>query len=360
MIVEKYRPLFEERYKNWILPSHYTAMNAILRCRTQESGEMHFECEACEQEEILYHSCGHRSCPHCQNFESTRWLDRQLEKRLPVEYFLVTFTLPSELRTLVQRHQKICYNALFQAVSQTLLDFGENPRHLGAKIGFTAILHTHTRALDYHPHIHAVIPGGGVSTKGGKREWIKKGNKYLFNARALAQVFRGKFLELLIQQALPIPRIEKAQWVAHCKAVGRGEGVLQYLSRYLYRGVISEKNILSDYDGKVTFRYTDSKTKISKTRTLPGEEFLWLIFQHILPKGFRRVRDYGLLHANAKSLIQQVQLIFNIKLKQREQKGRPEVCCKICKQVMRLVAEHLRPPIQTPPFKTIAIIGASP
>jgi len=359
-IIEKYRQPFEEKYRASLLPSHYRAINAILRCRTPESGEMHFHCAPCEHDEILYHSCGHRSCPHCQNHESTRWLERQLEKRLPVEYFMVTFTLPHELRDLVWRNQTLCYNALFQAASQTLAEFATNPKHLGAKIGFTAILHTHSRALEFHPHLHVIIPAGGVATREGKPVWIKKGSKYLFNGKALAQLFRGKFLALLIKQKRSVPRVQKRQWVAHCKSVGRGEKALQYLSRYLYRGVLGETNILSEKDEIVTFRYIESKTQCERKRSLPAVDFLWLIFRHILPKGFRRVRDYGLLHANAKSLIQQVQLIFHIKHKRREQRGRPEVCCKICKRVMKLVAVHLRPLTPASQINTVVSSGASP
>ena len=359
-ILEKYRQPFDEKYGRSLLPSHHRAIDAILRCRTPDSGEMHYYCEPCDQSETLYHSCGHRSCPRCQNHESTLWLNRQLEKRLPVEYFMVTFTLPRELRDLVWKNQTLCYNALFQATSQTLIEFGANPKHLGARIGFTAILHTHSRALEFHPHIHVVIPGGGVSTRDGKQVWIKKGDKYLFNGKALAQLFRGKFLAQLIDHQLSIPAIPKRQWVAHCKSVGRGEGALQYLSRYLYRGVISERNILSEKDGMVTFSYIDSKSQKEERRTLQAVDFLWLIFQHILPKGFRRVRDYGLLHANAKSLIQQVQLIFHVKQQRREQKGQPAFCCKICKQAMKLVAVHIMPSIQIPVIKITTNSGASP
>jgi hypothetical protein len=359
-ILEKYRPQFEEKYSQQLLSSHYRAMSSILRCRTQDSGEMRYHCTPCEQEEVLYHSCGHRSCPRCQNHEATLWLERQLEKRLPVDYYMVTFTIPRELRSQIWSHQTIGYNALFQAASKTLMAFGESPKHLGAKIGFTAILHTHSRALDFHPHIHAIVPAGGIRKLEGKQQWIGKSNKYLFNGKALAQLFRGKLLALLIEQGLSLPPEKDPQWVVHCKPVGRGEEALQYLSRYLYRGVISERNILSEKDGEITFRYTDSKTKTTRTRRLLAEDFLWLIFQHILPKGFRRVRDYGLLHANAKSLIQQVQLIFHIKLKRREQKGLPEVCCKICKQAMRLIAVHIRPSVKIPPVQIITNNGASP
>lgn len=358
-IVEKYRSSFEYHYEAKLLPSHSRAMDAILRCRTEESGEMHYYCDPCEHEEVLYHSCGHRGCPQCQNHESTHWLERQLEKRLPVEYFMVTFTLPEPLRGVVWRQQRLCYNLMFQAASRTLLEFGENPKHLGAKIGFTAILHTHSRALDFHPHIHAIVPAGGVRDDSGQPEWVKKGSRYLFNAKALAQVFRGKLLTLMIEQGVKTPNISNRQWVAHCKSVGGGEQALQYLSRYLYRGVIHEGNILSEQDGQITYRYINSKSQREEKRTLPAEEFLWKIFQHILPKGFRRVRDYGLLHPNAKRLVHLVQLVFRVKQKRREQKGLPEVCCRICKQAMQLIAIQIKP-IRKPPIQIIDCSGASP
>jgi hypothetical protein len=180
------------------------------------------------------------------------------------------------------------YNILFESVSSTLKALGLNPKNRGVDMGMTAVLHTHNRRLDYHPHVHVVVPGGGVNKR--RRQWIKKKGNYLFNEFALAKVFRAQFLEAMNVAALQIPKNLPGQWVVHCKHVGKGRPALEYLSRYLYRGVISEKNIVANHGGKVTFKYVQSTTGQTQYRTLNGEDFLWLVLQHVLPKGFRRAR----------------------------------------------------------------------
>jgi hypothetical protein len=225
-----------------------------------------------------------------------------------------------------------------------LKDFGMNPKHLGVEIGMTMVLHTNTRSLDYHPHIHAVVPGGGIDRR--RRYWKKIKGDYLFNGMALAKVFRGRVLDTMKKAGLVIPPKVPGKWVAHCVNVGRGIEVLQYLSRYLYRGVISEKNIASNQHGQVTFKYIDSETGETKFRSLPGEEFLHLIVQHVLPKGFRRVRDYGFLHSNAKKLLFLVQLILQVIIKELVPRPRPAFKCPCCKASMMIVEfrRHVRCP----------------
>ena len=187
-IFQQYLDAFQSKYGTRLLPSHLNALYALLQCRTPKAGELQIRCPNCAQEAWKPRSCGHRSCPQCQNHETSKWLDRQYTKLLPVEYFMVTFTLPYELRQLAFCHQTTVYNALFACVASTLKDFGLNPKHLGADIGMTAVLHTHSRRLEYHPHIHVVVPGGGINA--ARKQWIKKKGKYLFNAFALATVFR--------------------------------------------------------------------------------------------------------------------------------------------------------------------------
>jgi hypothetical protein len=162
-IIHQYHDALQAKYGSQLLPGHLRAIDAISRCRTPEAGELFVHCPDCHYDQCRPRSCGHRSCPQCQNHETSLWLERQQEKLLPVDYFLVTFTLPYELRLLAWDHQSILYNLMFACVSTTLKDFGLNPENLGAHIGMTAILHTHNRRLDYHPHIHVVVPGGGVS-----------------------------------------------------------------------------------------------------------------------------------------------------------------------------------------------------
>ena len=342
-IIQQYKPTFFEKYGKSLLPGQWRAINAIQRCRTPDSGELQVQCTQCDQSHWRPLSCGHRSCPVCQNHEVSQWLDRQQKKLLPVEYFMVTFTLPYQLRTLVWRNQKTLYTIFFSCVASTLKDFGLNPKNLGADMGMTAVLHTHSRKLDYHPHIHVVVPGGGIDIK--RRQWKKLKGKYLFNEFALANVFRARFIDALKEAGFSMPQKTPKEWVADVRHVGKGLPALQYLSRYLYRGVISEKNILSNRHGQVTFRYTNSDTGKTETRTLKGEDFLHLILQHVLPRGFRRVRDYGFLHANAKRRLALVQLILQVFLKEVLPRKRPVFKCPKCQSPM--VIKRIRRPLSS-------------
>lgn len=331
-IIQQYKPALIKKVSTRLLPGQWQALNAMQRCRTADSGKIALQCKHCDHVHWVPLSCGHRHCPQCQNHEVNQWLDRQQQKLLPVEYFMVTFTLPAQLRSLAWRHQKQVYRLFFSCVSSTLKDFGLNPDQLGADLGLTAVLHTHSRRLDYHPHIHVVVPGGGVDRK--RKQWRKLKGQYLFNEFALAKVFRARFIEALKNDGFSIPQTLPKQWVANVQRVGRGLPALKYLSRYLYRGVISEKNIIANKNGKVTFRYTNSRSGQTETRTLKGEDFLALILQHVLPRGFRRVRDYGFLHANAKALLKIVQLILQIKLQALPLRKRAAFCCPKCKAPM--------------------------
>jgi hypothetical protein len=286
-------------------------------------------------------SCGHRSCPKCQNHETSQWIDQQLRKLLPVPYFMVTFTLPYELRPLAWLHQRALYSFLFSCASGTLKDFGLNPKNLGAEIGMSIILQTHGRNLDFHPHVHVLLPGGGVDKR--SRQWKKKKGKYLFNKKALAKVFRARFLTALHEAGWDIPKKTPKRWVADCSYVGKGVSALKYLSRYLYRGVISENNIVSNHNGEITFKYIESQTGKTRYRTLKGEDFLRLILQHVLPKGFRRVRDYGFLHSNSKRLLSLVQWVLRVVIQNIEQRPRPVFKCPLCLAPMAII--RFRPPV---------------
>jgi len=335
-IVHQYHATFTTHYAARLLPSQHRALNAVQRCRTPDAGELQLRCTGCEQHRQQPLSCGHRSCPACQNHEATQWLDRQQAKLLPVEYFMATFTLPYELRALAWHHQTEVYNCLLATVAGTLKTFGLNTNALGADIGMTAVLHTHSRRLDYHPHVHVVVPGGGIDTR--KRQWKKTKGKYLFNEFALAKVFRARLLAALRAAGLRLPDKLPLKWVVDCQSVGKGQPALRYLSRYLYRGVISENNIIANQNGKVTFRYIDSKTGNSATRTLKAEHFLWLVFQHVLPKGFRRVRDFGFLHGNAKKRLSLVQLVLKVMLASTPPRTKPVFICPKCQSPMAVVA----------------------
>ncbi len=332
-IISAYREPFIARYGATLNADQWSALNAITGCRQGQYGDLLLSCQACRQPAQLPRSCGHRACNQCQNNSTQDWLDRQQQKLLPVNYYMVTFTLPYELRSLAKAHPKTVYSLLIQCATSTLKAFALNKKNFEAELGLCAVLHTHTRRLEYHPHVHIVAPGGGVHR--ARREWRKLQGDYLFNGRALAAAFRGAFLKALDNAHLN-PGITPKKWVAQCQKVGRGKQAVQYLARYLYRGVISNSNILEDDGCNVTFRYRDSKTNTWQTRTLPGEDFIALVLQHVLPKGFRRARDYGFLHGNAKPLLRVVQWVLQVNLPEKIPRRKATFCCPRCRQPMIL------------------------
>jgi hypothetical protein len=324
------------RYGTQLCSRQREAMAAILDCRSGSLGELCWRCPDCTAERSTPRSCGHRSCPACQNHTTSQWLDRQRRKLLPLDYFMVTFTLPAQLRPAAQAQPEAVYSALFRAASETLKGFAA--RQLKAELGQCAVLHTHNRRLDLHPHVHVVVPGGGIDVQ--RRQWRKLKGRYLFNAFALARVFRARLLHALNEAAVPIPARLPPQWVVDCRRVGRGEPALQYLSRYLYRGVIREHDLI-DYDpapGTVTFRYLDAHTEQPALRTLPIAQFLWRVLSHVLPTGFRRVRDYGFLHGNAKRRLLLVQLVLRVLIQNTTPRSRPPLCCSRCHTPMVVIA----------------------
>lgn len=331
-IINTFEDKFLTSYNRSILPSHKRALQVMKTCRTEASPVMLAQCtdHDCLQYSFIPHSCGHRNCPHCQSHEGQQWIDNQLSKHLPAEYYLITFTLPHQLRNLAWLNQKLIYTLFFLCVQNILKTFTQNDKILKGMAGFTAILHTHSRELNFHPHIHVVIPGAGINKKTGL--WRVKSGKYLFNHKALAKVFRAKLLKEMVDSKLQVPKDCPEKWVVDCKNVGKGDKALIYLGRYLYKGVIQEKDILQCENGNITFRYTEARTKTVQIKTVKGEYFLWLLMQHILPKGFRKVRSYGFLHPCSKKLIQLLQIIlkFNpVKMykKTREKAG---IICKCC------------------------------
>jgi hypothetical protein len=347
-IIDQFEADFLNTFQAQVLPSQLKALAALKICRTQLSPVMQLNCSDCDHQTFVPHSCGHRNCPHCQHHESQQWIERQVQKQVPTRYFMITFTLPAQLRKLTWQNQRLIYSLMFDCVWETLKTFSQNDKNLKGDPGVIAVLHTHSRSLDYHPHIHAVMPAAIVDKL--QRLWRTKQSKYLFNHKALAKVFRAKLLTRLAKEHITLPRTVPQKWIVDCKQVGSGDKALIYLGRYLYRGVIREKDILSCKEGHVTYRYQNSKTKQWETKTVSGARFLWLILQHILPKGFRRARNFGFLHPNSKQLIRVLQSLLKfdpkkllVKLRQR-----PQLICQCCGATMEIsrtrisVAEALK------------------
>jgi hypothetical protein len=336
-IVTQYTPALLEQYGPELLPGQRKALSAFQQCRSASAPKMQLTCDGCEQECWMPHSCGNRHCPHCQAHESQCWIDKQLQKLVPGEYFMVTFTLPAQFRALAWRHQRELYELIIRNAWATVNTFSKNDKKLRGTTGAVTVLHTHNRRLDFHPHVHLVMPS--VAFDARQRLWRNKDSGYLFNEKALAKVFRAKMLDGIKQAGLKLPEQYPEEWVVHCKAVGSGDKALVYLGRYLYRGVLPEKNIVANRDGNVTFRYQDSETRKMETRTLSGVAFLRLILLHILPKGFRRARNFGFLHPNSK-LVKLVQLIKQVVVP--PPKPRPVVSCTCCGKPMRIVRTRVR------------------
>jgi len=346
-IINQFEKSFFACYRNSILPSHKKALNAMKRCRTEFSSYMLAECTNKDCDKILFmpHSCGHRGCPHCQNHENWQWIENQLNKRLPAEYYLITFTLPGQLRHLAWKHQRTVFSLMFTCVQELLKTFTLNDKRLKGAAGFTAILHTHSRALDFHPHIHVVMPAASINRKTGI--WRTKSSGFLFSHKAMAKVFRAKLLQAMVDNNLSVPKNCPEQWVVDCKNVGNGDKALIYLGKYLYKGVVQEKDIVRCQNGKVTFRYIDSKTKQQKTRTVSGEYFLYLLMLHILPQGFRKTRCYGFLHPCSKKIIQFLQLVLRMKPHRmlKKMKKRATITCPKCGAEMKITKTMLGRPV---------------
>lgn len=351
-IIDTFEAAFLAHYPDSVLPGQRHALTAMKHCRTALSPRMQAECVACDEQVFVPHSCGHRQCPHCQAHESQQWLARQLKKQVPGEYFLLTFTLPSELRPQAWAHQRTVYDLMMRGCWETIRTFSLNDKSLQGTPGAVAVLHTHSRRLDYHPHVHLVVPAGAIDTR--RRLWrTKRGKdkgspKYLFNHKALAKVFRAKLLAALADAGMALPPQYPEKWVVDCKHVGNGEKALIYLGRYLYRGVIQEKDILACENGQVTFRYQNGKTRKRERRTVSGVAFLRLVLQHVLPKGFRRARNFGFLHPNSKRLIQLLQYLHKRVPAQPAIAKRPALRCRCCGGEMRIVRTRI-PPQRVPP-----------
>ena len=345
-VIATFEADFLAQYRDRLSSEHYRALAAMKQCRTLASPMMQVKCTGCEHQKLVPHSCGHRHCPHCQHHESQQWLERQLKKQVPAEYFLLTFTLPAEFRALSFAHQSLVYELLMRCSWDTVRSFSQNDPQLQGTPGAIAVLHTNTRPLDFHPHVHLVMPAAAVDAK--RRQWRTKRRKakggYLFNHQALAKVFRAKMLAGIEAAGLTLPPRYPEKWVVDCKSVGSGEKALIYLGRYLYRGVIAEKDIVACDNAQVSFHYREAKTGKMQRRTVAGAHFLWLVLQHVLPKGFRRARNFGFLHPNSKRLIALLHLLLRFAPGQAMAwfKERAPILCTCCGAVMVIVKTRIR------------------
>jgi ribosomal protein L37AE/L43A len=305
---------YREQFGARLLPSHRRAMQDIEQCRTAARGGQLYLCQQCQQQRYSYHSCKNRHCPKCGNEQATAWLQAQQSLLLPTHYFLVTFTLPAALRSLARSNQKMIYKLLFRAASQALLQLAQDPRFCGGLIGMVGVLHTWTRALLYHPHVHFIVTGGGWSQD---HRWLAARKDFLVPVKPLSLIFRAKFREQLSQsdlfQQAPAP-VWQQSWVVHSQPIGSGLTAFKYLAPYIFRVAISNRRLLKLKDGHVTFKYKDSATKQVRCATVTAAEFIRRFLQHVLPERFVKVRYYGLLSPACRQLLAQARQLLSVSI----------------------------------------------
>jgi site-specific recombinase XerD len=300
-VVRRYGGEYLARFGARMPAEHRKVLRAIVPSRTGESGTVLYCCASCGKTHAMGRSCGNRHGPTCQQDKTRASLDTQTDRLLPCPYFLVTFTLPAELRALARSHQRTVYSALFEASREALRLLAADPKFLGTdRIGFFGVLHTWGRTLEYHPHVHYVVPGGGLSADGAR--CLPSRADFFVPVKALSKLFRAKFRDALRREGLlnqADPAVWRQKWVVHCQATGDGRASLRYLAPYVFRVAIGDDRIVSCDDGKVTFTYRRVGSNRPRKMTLDALEFLRRFLQHVLPAGFQKVRHYGFQSANS-------------------------------------------------------------
>jgi hypothetical protein len=301
--LRQHAPAYLAKFGEAVPLGHRKVLAAITRCRTGGLGGVLYQCGDCRREHWVGRSCGNRHCPNCGRDKTSRWLEKQARRLLPVHHFLVTFTVPDQVRSVLRRSQQKGYGALFDAGSQTIIALAAGSKYLrGCRIGFWGMLHTWGRdPMVYHPHIHFVVPGGGVSED--RSSWQQTPTNFLFPHAAMIRVYKAKLADHLRACGLydEVPaEAWHAQFVVDIKPVGDGQAVLKYLAPYVNRVAISDNRIATCDEVTVTFRYTPSGTRRSKTRPVSGTEFVRGFVQHTLPRGFQKIRYYGWMSPNCR------------------------------------------------------------
>jgi len=335
---------------------------AITRCRTGQLGGVKYQCKGCGYKHWVGRSCGNRHCPNCGKDKSTRWLEKLSPRMLPVHHFLVTFTVPDQLSWLLRRRPRAGYAALFDAGAGSIRDVGTATRSLkGCSLGFFGVLHTWGRdPMVYHPHVHFVVPGGGVREDGSA--WQATPENFLFHHGTLIRVYKAKLADELRAAGLydQVPaEVWQKKFVVDIKPVGNGQGVLKYLAPYVHRVAISDNRIVACDEQSVTYRYTPSGTHKSKERTVEGQEFIRGFLQHVLPRGLQKIRYYGWMAPSARFKVDAVKWLVWLFLgwtywlasgyaPQEPERKPAKARCPECGDAMRVVEVTYEPRVVLP------------
>jgi len=339
------------------LPLHHRrVINDILRCRTSAMGGIVQKCDTCDSVTHVYHSCRNRHCPQCQTGARLAWVNDRLNEMLPVEYFHVVFTMPAQLNPFALRNKKVFYNLMFRAVKETLMELSQDPKRLGADIGFITVLHTWGQNLLDHPHIHCIVPGGGYNPE--KKQWKCLNGKFLLPVPVLRKLYRGKLMDFFIQavknQTIKlcgnlesytsqgavsklVDDLYRKDWVVYVKEpFASPEALVGYLGAYTHRVALSDKRIQSVEENMVSFAYKDyADDSKQKTMKISADEFLRRFLLHVLPRGFRRIRYYGFLAPKAKPVrFKRCREAFNLRYTPKTKKEQSRSCIEIFKELL--------------------------
>lgn len=299
-IFRTFGPEYLEHYSQGMPQGHRKVINAIIACRTAVCGIALYQCETCGEFHRVYRSCGNRHCPSCQHHKTQQWLELQIKRQLPGHHFLLTFTVPENLRRFIRKNQRVAYSALFMASSEAIKKLALDQNYIGGDLpGFFGVLHTWGRTLEYHPHIHYIVPGGALSTSDDL--WHPSRIDFYLPVRALSVLFKAKFRDEMKKAGLleQIPSdLWQIDWNVNSQAVGASEASLKYLAPYVFRVAISNSRILKVVDRTVFIRYRKSHSHRLRTLALEVMEFIRRFLQHVLPTGFMKVRYYGFMNPN--------------------------------------------------------------
>jgi hypothetical protein len=313
-IVRRAGPRYHEAHAGHLLPSHRRAMDDIVDCRTSALGGSLYRCDDCGALDYAYHSCRNRHCPKCQETRAQAWLTRLRARVLPCDHYLLTFTLPHQLRAVARTHQKLVYAALLREAAATVQTLADDRTWVGGTLGILAVLHTWSRTLEYHPHAHLLVTAGGLTPDG--RAWITPAHpRFLLPGYALSPIFRAKMRAALTHAGVDRdmdPTVWTRAWTVHVQQIGTGEHAMRYLSRYVYRVALDNHRLERFAQDRVTFRYTHARTHETRRVTLPAHTFIARFLQHVLPRGFTKIRYYGLLSPSRRADLERARGVLEL------------------------------------------------
>ena len=350
VLFRAFGPEYLHRFGASIPYEHRKTMEAILECRTQAAGIAVYECEHCAEPHIVYKGCGNRHCPTCQHHKTRQWLEKQMDRHLPGHHFMITFTVPQQLRPFIRSNQRAAYSVMFTASSDAIRELAKDDRHIGGDLpGFWGVLHTWGRTLNYHPHIHYVVAGGALSTK--DRSWHPSRIDFYLPVRALSQIFKAKFRDEMKKVGLLdlVPsEVWNTQWNVNCQAVGHSHASIKYLAPYVFKVAISNSRIVKVDNHTVSFKYRKPHSNRWRIMTLDAMEFIRRFLQHVLPTGFMKVRYFGYMNPNCKVRLDTIkaliELAYGFRLSQPEVELEPwhPITCRKCGGKLKLHTIALR------------------